>query len=207
MYRRRNANNVWQSEPGRESSRTEGSLGSSGTRSTCNTAESQVERGCGAAVQQQKLRPAVGVTLEIGEPGLALVDANNPIQESVGPSIATQPNRMSHNGPTAEADDASTPAGARTSPFRTSLIGEVRASARQEHQRQPLPTAPPRRIQNSNLDGTVSTESGPALGRKILQLCGGPDKRKLSMFNLFNLKLLVWGAAIMTRLTDHRVIS
>ena len=74
---------------------------------------------------------------------------------------------MSHNGPTAEADDVSTPAGAGTSPLQQSVIGEVQAFARHEHQRQPLPIAPPRRIPRLNLDGAVSTESVPALGRKL----------------------------------------
>ena len=132
MSRRRLANDKWQPKPGHESCRTEGAGGSSGTHSTGNPARVSCETrtpttscdpiraelaeqgGYGAAVQQQaqQLRPAACVTLEIGEPGSAVVGANNPIQESVGPPIATKPNRMAHYGPTTEADEVSTPAGA-----------------------------------------------------------------------------------------------
>ena len=91
---------------------------------------------------------------------------------------------MFHIGPTAEADDVSTPAGARTSPFQQSVIGEVQAFARHEHQRQPLRTAPPRRIPRANPDGAVSVEAGPALGCNILQLCCAPGMSMLSMVSL-----------------------
>ena len=51
--------------------------------------------------------------------------------------------------------------------------------------RQPLPKAPPRRRTQASPTPAAPT-SGPTFGRTILQLCGGPNSRKLSMFNLFN---------------------
>ena len=95
----------------------------------------------------------------------------------MSPSIAAQPNRTSHNGPTSEADDVSMPTDARPSPLRQSVIGNGLALVRREHQRQRPPTPPPRRVQSSNLEEVLSTESGLALGRKILQLRGAMTAR------------------------------
>ena len=106
------------------------------------------------------------------------------VQQCTGLSNATTHNQSAPDEPATVAVVDTTTQPPTEIPNITRENGRSGTAGR-SNLRQSLPTAPPRRSPTMTLGPTTAT-SGPAFGREILQLCGGPDTRTLSMFDLFS---------------------